>query len=203
MVTFAHQSIQYAIIAAYCNHIMMRRCWAEDSSPSSAWPAYHVFCVHILWLYSVCIFCTISYGQEHGSASNVSIMVTNVRHTSQSITCWVQVIVDGMRVRVRLDQQRIASLLAGISPESMGDQFADVASGVLSMLGDMASLSFARYHTGDVLYLPLFYPCCTRIAALLYPYYAPAVSAVTTAWCNLHHHHLPAIHNFQPTGRPV
>lgn len=53
-----------------------------------------------------------------------------------------------MRVRVRLDQQRIASLLAGISPESMGDQFADVASGVLSMLGDMASLSFARYHTG-------------------------------------------------------
>lgn len=53
-----------------------------------------------------------------------------------------------MRVRVRLDQQRISSLLAGISPESMGGQFADVASGVLSMLGDMASLSCARYHTG-------------------------------------------------------
>lgn len=60
----------------------------------------------------------------------------------------MQVIVDGMRVRVRLDQQRISSLLAGISPESMGGQFADVASGVLSMLGDMASLSFAGYHTG-------------------------------------------------------
>lgn len=55
---------------------------------------------------------------------------------------------DGMRVRVRLDQQRISSLLAGISPKTMGGQFADVASGVLSMLGDMASLSFARYHTG-------------------------------------------------------
>lgn len=55
---------------------------------------------------------------------------------------------DGMRVRVRLDQQRIWGLLAGISPESMGGQFADVAAGVLSMLGDMASLSFARYHTG-------------------------------------------------------
>ena len=59
---------------------------------------------------------------------------------------------DGMRVRVRLDQQRISGLLAGISPESVGGQFADVASGVLSMLGDMASLSFARYHTGRVLH---------------------------------------------------
>ena len=60
----------------------------------------------------------------------------------------VQVIVDGMRVRVRLDQQRIASLLQGISPEAMGSQFADVSSGVLSMLGDMASLSFAGYRPG-------------------------------------------------------
>ncbi|DBA85094.1 TPA: hypothetical protein ACH3X2_005818 [Trebouxia sp. C0005] len=57
-----------------------------------------------------------------------------------------KVIVDGMRVRVRLDQQRIGSLLQGISPQAMGSQFADVASGVLSMLGDMASLSFAGYH---------------------------------------------------------
>ncbi len=61
----------------------------------------------------------------------------------------MQVIVDGMRVRVRLDQQRIASLLQGISPQAMGSQFADVASGVLSMLGDMASLSFAGYHPGQ------------------------------------------------------
>ena len=53
-----------------------------------------------------------------------------------------------MRVRVRLDQQRIGSLLQGISPQAMGSQFADVASGVLSMLGDMASLSFAGYHPG-------------------------------------------------------
>ena len=60
----------------------------------------------------------------------------------------LQVIVDGMRVRVRLDQQRIASLLQGITPQAMGTQFADVASGVLSMLGDMAALSFARYHPG-------------------------------------------------------
>ncbi|DBA94847.1 hypothetical protein WJX77_009545 [Trebouxia sp. C0004] len=60
-----------------------------------------------------------------------------------------KVIVDGMRVRVRLDQQRIASLLQGISPQAMGSQFADVASGVLSMLGDMASLSFAGYHPDD------------------------------------------------------
>ena len=72
-----------------------------------------------------------------------------------------QVIVDGMRVRVRLDQQRIASLLAGISPDSMGDQFADVASGVLSMLGDMASLSFARYHTGK--YLSLLHMSTTHL----------------------------------------
>ncbi len=61
----------------------------------------------------------------------------------------MQVIVDGMRVRVRLDQQRIGSLLQGISPQAMGSQFADVASGVLSMLGDMASLSFAGYHPGQ------------------------------------------------------
>lgn len=61
-----------------------------------------------------------------------------------------QVIVDGMRVRVRLDQQRIASLLQGVSPEAMGSQFADVASGVLSMLGDMASLSFAGYQPGTI-----------------------------------------------------
>ncbi|KAL0049997.1 hypothetical protein WJX82_002413 [Trebouxia sp. C0006] len=60
-----------------------------------------------------------------------------------------KVIVDGMRVRVRLDQQRIGSLLQGISPQAMGSQFADVASGVLSMLGDMASLSFAGYHPDD------------------------------------------------------
>ena len=70
---------------------------------------------------------------------------------------------DGMRVRVRLDQQRISSLLAGISPDTMGGQFADVASGVLSMLGDMASLSFARYHTGmanESCMIHNLYACC-------------------------------------------
>lgn len=54
-----------------------------------------------------------------------------------------------MRVRVRLDQQRLASMLQGLSPAALGSQFADVTSGMLDMLGDMASLSFAPYTPGQ------------------------------------------------------
>lgn len=60
----------------------------------------------------------------------------------------MQVIVNGMRVRVRLDQQRLASMLQDLSPAALGSRFADVTSGMLGMLGDMASLSFAPYTPG-------------------------------------------------------
>lgn len=73
-----------------------------------------------------------------------------------------QVIVNGMRVRVRLDQQRLGSLLQGLSPHALGSQFAEVTSGMLSMLGDMASLSFAPYTPG---HLP------------------PALPHLTAPWC--------------------
>ena len=69
---------------------------------------------------------------------------------------------------MRLDQHRISSLLAGISPETMGGQFADVASGVLSMLGDMASLSFARYHTGTANEFCVIHRLYARVARLLH-----------------------------------
>ena len=81
---------------------------------------------------------------------------------------------DGMRVRVRLDQQRIASLLQGITPQAMGSQFADVASGVLSMLGDMAALSFARYHPGQSPPVTAYALVCTF----------SCISCTVTSLCN-------------------
>lgn len=111
--------------------------------------------------------------QPHEKAETAGyIRLAPVAYIVALYQCGLQVIVDGMRVRVRLDQQRISSLLAGISPETMGGQFADVASGVLSMLGDMASLSFARYHTGvanESCVVPMSCACCPfRLHAVMF-----------------------------------
>ncbi|KAK9816598.1 hypothetical protein WJX72_002556 [[Myrmecia] bisecta] len=54
-----------------------------------------------------------------------------------------KVIVNGMRVRVRLDERRIADLLQGLDTNTLGSSFASTASSVLGCLGDVAHLSFA------------------------------------------------------------
>ena len=55
--------------------------------------------------------------------------------------CVWQVLVNGMRVRIKLDQDRLAELLGGMDSASIP--------GLLSHLGDVACLSFAPFHNGE------------------------------------------------------
>ena len=50
-------------------------------------------------------------------------------------------VVNGMRVRIKLDEERIAELLRGMD--------ASTIPGLLKHLGDVASLSFVPFHNGE------------------------------------------------------
>lgn len=54
----------------------------------------------------------------------------------------VQVIVNGMRVRMKLDEERIAELIQGTEPSAIP--------GLLRHLGNVASLSFTPYQNGTI-----------------------------------------------------
>ncbi len=54
----------------------------------------------------------------------------------------LQVIINGMRVRIKLDEERIAELLQGVD--------ASAIPGLMRHLGDVASLSFTPYQNGDL-----------------------------------------------------
>ncbi len=56
----------------------------------------------------------------------------------------------GLRVRVALDEARVADVLRGFTPTTLGDEFATTAAGVLACLGDMATLSFAPSVSGTL-----------------------------------------------------
>ena len=60
--------------------------------------------------------------------------------THERLYVW-QVLVNGMRVRIKLDQERLAELLGGMDSASIP--------GLLSHLGDVACLSFAPFHNGE------------------------------------------------------
>lgn len=53
----------------------------------------------------------------------------------------VQVIVNGMRVRIKLDEERIAELIKGTEPSAIP--------GLLRHLGNVASLSFTPYQNRE------------------------------------------------------
>ena len=73
----------------------------------------------------------------------------------------LQVIVSGMRVRIRVDEQRLTDMLKGLDPGTMGGSFASTTAALLGMLGDLAALSFAPYFPGeaDVLVSMLLSAC--------------------------------------------
>ncbi len=54
-----------------------------------------------------------------------------------------------MRVRFRLNEQRVAEMLRGIDPESLGSNFVTVTAGLLGCIGDIASLKFMPVFEGD------------------------------------------------------
>ena len=51
-------------------------------------------------------------------------------------------IVNRLRVRVRLDEQRISEILEGVDRGSMGDAFVGAAGRLLGHLGDVMTLGF-------------------------------------------------------------
>ncbi len=53
-----------------------------------------------------------------------------------------------MRVRFRLNEQRVAEMLRGIDPESLGSNFVTVTAGLLGCIGDIASLKFMPVFEG-------------------------------------------------------
>ena len=60
----------------------------------------------------------------------------------------MQVLVNRMRVRFRLNEQRVAEMLRGIDPESLGSNFVTVTAGLLGCIGDIASLKFMPVFEG-------------------------------------------------------
>jgi hypothetical protein len=60
----------------------------------------------------------------------------------------LQVIVNRMRLRFRLNERRMAELLRGIDRDSLGDNFAATTAGLLACLGDVAALSFTPVYAG-------------------------------------------------------
>lgn len=56
----------------------------------------------------------------------------------------LQVIVNGMRVRIKLDEERLMELIQGMD--------ASAVPGLMRHLGDVASLSFAPYQNGEPLH---------------------------------------------------
>lgn len=59
-----------------------------------------------------------------------------------------QVMVAGMRVRVRLDQARLAEMLRGLDAARLGGAHADTVAGLLACLGDLATVSFQPHLSG-------------------------------------------------------
>ena len=67
----------------------------------------------------------------------------------------VQVTVNGLRIRVRLDEGRITELLKGL------DGHATTTAGLLNCIGDLATISFAPHMAGQDFpsSLRILYPC--------------------------------------------
>ena len=59
-----------------------------------------------------------------------------------------------MRLRFRLNEQRVAEMLRGINPESLGANFLSVTAGLLGCIGDIASLNFMPVFAGALLLKP-------------------------------------------------
>lgn len=57
-------------------------------------------------------------------------------------------IVNRMRVRVRLNETRLAEMLRGMDPTTLGDSFVSVTTGLLSCIGDVAALNFVPVFAG-------------------------------------------------------
>ena len=53
-----------------------------------------------------------------------------------------------MRLRFRLNEQRVAEMLRGIDPETLGANFLSVTAGLLGCIGDIASLNFMPVFAG-------------------------------------------------------
>lgn len=64
-------------------------------------------------------------------------------HGSSAIPCCVQITVNGMRIRVKLDEGRITELLKGL------DGHATTTAGLLNCIGDLATISFAPQMAGN------------------------------------------------------
>ena len=73
-----------------------------------------------------------------------------------------QVLVNRMRVRFRLNEQRVAEMLRGIDPESLGANFVTVTAGLLGCIGDIASLKFMPVFEGAP-------PACWLFAMFIAP----------------------------------
>jgi hypothetical protein len=59
-----------------------------------------------------------------------------------------QMIVNRMRVRVKLNEARVAEMLRGMDPAALGDSFASVTAGLLHCIGDIAALTFVPTFAG-------------------------------------------------------
>jgi hypothetical protein len=57
-------------------------------------------------------------------------------------------IVNRMRVRVKLNEARVAEMLRGMDPAALGDSFASVTAGLLHCIGDIAALTFVPTFAG-------------------------------------------------------
>lgn len=78
-------------------------------------------------------------GLEHGWASR---MLKDGRHWEHNKDCgWGQVLVNGLRVRVRLDEARLTELLRSATD-------AATTAGLLACLGDLATISFDPHLSG-------------------------------------------------------
>lgn len=78
--------------------------------------------------------------------------------------------VAGLRTRVRLDQGRLAEMLRGLDAANLGAAHADTVAGLLSCLGDLATVSFQPHLSGNPLRLPKLVACLpVRCTYLLLP----------------------------------
>lgn len=60
--------------------------------------------------------------------------------------------VAGLRARVRLDQARLTDMLRGLDVASLGASHAATVAGMLSCIGDLATISFQPHVSGAPLY---------------------------------------------------
>ena len=81
-------------------------------------------------------------------ASGSVVGVTRCLSTLDELLMAAQLVVGGLRARVRLDQARLTDMLRGLDAATLGATHAATVAGLLACLGDLAAISFLPHVSG-------------------------------------------------------